>query len=155
MINIIENGGKIMKKLIDLLNKQVANFGVLYTKFHNFHWFVYGKHFVSYHEFFEKLYDEAAENLDAVAERVLMLGGKPLASLKEFLENTSIVEATKQFTVDEMLKETLSDFQKINSEIQETIKVGQELGDEVTVDLLIGIAKDLQKHIWFIESMLK
>lgn len=155
MINIIENGGKIMKNLIDLLNKQVANFGVLYTKFHNFHWFVYGKHFVTYHEFFEKLYDEAAENLDAVAERVLMLGGKPLASLKEFLENTSIVEATKQFTVDEMLKETLSDFQKINSEIQETIQVGQELGDEVTVDLLIGIAKDLQKHIWFIESMLK
>ena len=42
-----------------------------------------------------------------------MLGGKPLASLKEFLENTSIVEATKQFTVDEMLKETLSDFQKL------------------------------------------
>ena len=36
MINIIENGGKIMKKLIDLLNKQVANFGVLYTKFPQF-----------------------------------------------------------------------------------------------------------------------
>ena len=107
-----------MKNLINHLNKQVANFGVLYTKLHNFHWFVYGPQFVRYHELFEEYYDEITEHFDAVAERILMLGGKPVASLKEFLELTSIEEVTTQLTNEEMLQITLDDFQKVDGELK-------------------------------------
>jgi len=144
-----------MKQLTKQLNQQVANFGVLYTKLHYFHWFVEGPQFKQLHEFFEALYDETTNHLDAVAERLLMLGEKPLATLKEFLEFASIKEASGKFTGTEMFEQTMNDFKMVDKEIKETIKVAQGLEDEVTVDLLIGIAASLQKHIWFINASLK
>ena len=70
-----------MNKLEQLLNKEVANFAVLYTKLHNFHWYVKGSLFFQLHGKFEELYDEVTEIYDEIAERILMIGGKPVASL--------------------------------------------------------------------------
>jgi len=145
-----------MKNLVNLLNREVANFGVLYTKLHNFHWFVQGVQFYPLHGLFEKLYDEVTEHFDAVAERILMLEEKPYATLKEFLANATIQEATGlENTNAKMLQSIVVDFQLINKELQETIEVSQELGDEVTVDLLIGIQASFQKHLWMLKSTLK
>ena len=36
-----------------LLNKQLANWNVLYTKLHKYHWYVKGPHFFTLHEKFE------------------------------------------------------------------------------------------------------
>jgi starvation-inducible DNA-binding protein len=143
-----------MKELVKLLNREVANLGVLYTKLHNYHWFVKGNQFYTLHELFEKLYDEVSEHFDAVAERILMLKEKPLATLKEFLENATIAEATGKETKDEMLKVTVADFEKLNKEFYEVVRKAQELGDEVTVDLAIGILSSLQKHIWMLKTTL-
>ena len=37
------------QQLIELVNKQVANWTVLYTKLHNFHWYVKGPNFFTLH----------------------------------------------------------------------------------------------------------
>lgn len=144
-----------MKKLIDNLNREVANLGVLYTKLHNFHWFVDGVKFFELHEKFEQLYDEVTENFDAVAERILMLGGTPFATLKEFLANATIKEASGKIDGKEMVVEVLKDFELLEKEITETIKIAQDLGDEVTVDMLIGMLASLQKHNWMLKTYLK
>ena len=44
------------KKLGTLVNKEIANFSVLYTKIHNYHWFVNGPHFFELHQKLEELY---------------------------------------------------------------------------------------------------
>ncbi|MEW8986778.1 MAG: DNA starvation/stationary phase protection protein, partial [Bacillus sp. (in: firmicutes)] len=72
--------------LIQAVNKQVANWTVLYTKLHNYHWYVKGRHFFTLHTKFEELYNEAATIIDEFAERILALEGKPVATLKEYLE---------------------------------------------------------------------
>lgn len=46
-----------------------------------------------YMEKFEEFYNEAATNVDQIAERILTVGGKPVATLKEYLEGSSIQEA--------------------------------------------------------------
>ncbi|MDV2888476.1 ferritin-like domain-containing protein, partial [Alkalihalophilus pseudofirmus] len=66
---------KTMKKLSDTLNKQVANFSVLYMKLHHYHWYVQGENFFTLHVKFEELYTEAALHLDTIAERLLAVGG--------------------------------------------------------------------------------
>lgn len=144
-----------MERLIKDLNKQVANFGVLYTKLHNFHWFVEGMQFYPLHELFEKLYDEVTEHFDAIAERILMLGHRPAASLKEFLNLATVKEALGTEKQVEMLKSVVADFEQVDRELQETLEVAQELGDEVTVDLLIGIKASFQKHLWMIKTTLR
>ncbi|MGO4274881.1 Dps family protein, partial [Paenibacillus sp. TAF58] len=46
-----------------ILNKQIANWGLLYVKLHNFHWYVKGNQFFTLHVKFEELYNEAALNV--------------------------------------------------------------------------------------------
>src|SRR5690554_4061158 len=139
-----------MEKLLTMLNKEVANFGVLYTKLHNYHWFVKGNQFYRLHEVFEELYDEVTEHFDEVAERILMLGGKPVATLKEFLEIATIKEATGNETNTEMVQAVINDFELLIKEFTEIM----EIADEVTVDLLLGIQASLEKHIWMLKTTL-
>lgn len=144
-----------MKKLVNNLNRGVANLGVLYTKLHNYHWFVDGVKFFELHEKFEELYDEVTEHFDAVAERILMLDATPVATLKEFLENATIKEATGKLDGKQMVEDLLNDFNLLNKEIAETVKLAQEAEDEVTADLLIGITASFQKHAWMLKAYLK
>ncbi|MDP2426226.1 MAG: Dps family protein [Candidatus Izemoplasmatales bacterium] len=144
-----------MNNYTHLLNRQVANFGVLYTKLHNFHWFVKGFQFFQLHELFERLYDEVTEHFDAVAERLLMLDLKPYASLKDFLANTSLQEATGKEELLDMVKSTIADFEVVNKELAELIKGAQDAADEVTVDLALGIQSSIQKHLWMLKSTVK
>jgi len=140
-----------MKELVKKLNQQVANFGVLYTKLHNFHWFVKGKKFYEYHELFEKFYDEVTEHFDEVAERILMLGETPLATLKEFLEHATIKEAeSNNLTAEQMIQETINDFTQINDELMDALKEA----DDVTADVIVGIQASLQKHVWMLKALL-
>jgi starvation-inducible DNA-binding protein len=143
-----------MSSYKQLMNREVANFGVLYTKLHNFHWFVKGFQFYQLHQLFENFYDEATETFDAIAERLLMIGEKPFATLTSFLANATIKEATGNETKDEMVKATLADFKLINGELTEIVKLAQEAGDEVTVDLILGIQGAIQKQIWMLTAVL-
>ena len=59
----------------EIVNKQVANFSVMYIKLHNFHWYVKGEQFFTLHEKFEELYTETATIIDDLAERLLALEG--------------------------------------------------------------------------------
>ncbi len=80
-------------ELITAVNKQVANWTILYEKLHNYHWFIKGHHFFTLHGKFEEFYDEAAGYIDELAERILSIGGKPIGTLKECLEIATIKEA--------------------------------------------------------------
>ena len=144
-----------MNKLEQFLNKEVANFGVLYTKLHNFHWYVKGPLFFQLHAKFEELYDEATEVYDAFAERILMIGGKPVATLKGNLELATIAEATGLETKEDMIKSVIQDFKKLDSELKEGIHLAEAVEDDVTVDLLTTTRASLQKHIWMLSELLK
>jgi starvation-inducible DNA-binding protein len=139
-----------MEKLITMLNKEVANFGVLYTKLHNFHWFIKGDKFFELHVKFEELYDEVTEHFDAVAERILMLGDKPKATLSEYLKLTTLKEATGSETTNEMVEAIINDFTIVINELEAAI----ELSDKVTEDLLLGIQASLEKHRWMLKTYL-
>lgn len=144
-----------MNKLEQLLNKEVANFAVLYTKLHNYHWYVKGPLFFQLHAKFEELYDEATEIYDELAERILMLGGKPVATLKQSLELASIAEASGLETKEEMIKVVINDFRQIDTELKEGVKLAEGLEDDVTVDLLTTTRASLQKHVWMLSELLK
>lgn len=144
-----------MNKLHELLNREVANLGVLYVKLHHFHWFVKGKLFFELHAKFEVLYDEITAHFDAVAERLLMINGKPASTLKEYLTLASIAEAKGNESTDEMIQSVIKDFEKLNEEFKEILKVSQDLGDEITVDLALGIQSSLEKHLWMLTTTLK
>lgn len=75
------------------LNKQIANWSTLYIKLHNYHWYVKGSQFFTLHEKFQELYEEAALHVDEIAERLLAVKGKPIATMSDYLKTSSIKEA--------------------------------------------------------------
>ena len=136
------------------LNKQVANFTVLYTKLHHFHWYVKGPTFFSLHAKFEELYDYVAETLDELAERLLAINGKPVSTLKGALELASISEANTFANANEMVQEVVNDFKLLAIEFQEVITLAEDANDQGTADLVLGHKTKIEKDIWLLSAFL-
>ncbi|MDF2680923.1 MAG: starvation/stationary phase protection protein [Brevibacillus sp.] len=138
-----------------ILNKQVANWTVLYTKLHNFHWNVKGPHFFTLHQKFEELYTEASGHIDTLAERVLSIGGKPIATLAACLQTASISEANGNETAEQMVSSVIRDFTLLVDELKDARKAADQANDEATSDMLLSIQSGLEKHIWMLKSFLQ
>lgn len=143
-----------MSTLINLLNKQVADWTVLYMKLHNFHWYVKGPNFFTLHTKFEEMYNEAALHIDELAERILTLGGSPIATLQEALNASQIKEASGGESADEMVQELVQDLDKVLSGLQEGMKAAEDAGDEATGDMLLAIHASVEKHQWMLKAYL-
>lgn len=140
--------------LEQILNRQVANLNVMYTKLHNYHWFVKGEQFFSLHAKFEELYDDVTLKMDEVAERLLSIKGVPAATLKEYLELATIQEATGKEDTRGMVQTLIEDFATVAEEMAEGIELAEEASDQPTADLLIKIRNDLEKQQWMLRSFL-
>ncbi|BDH62685.1 general stress protein 20U [Lysinibacillus sp. PLM2] len=141
-------------KLNTQLNELVATWSVLYTKLHNYHWYVTGNQFFTLHAKFEELYNEVTLNLDEVAERILTKGGKPVATLKEHLELSHVQEATGSETPEEMVQITINDFKTIMKLIKVAMRQAAEDGDDRTEDMLNATFQSLEKHTWMLNAFL-
>lgn len=144
-----------MNKLHNLLDVQVANFSVLFTKLHHFHWFVEGPQFFALHAKFEELYDHVNELYDAFAERLITLGGKPGSRMKDYLAKATLKEAGAEKSAAEMLASLIKDFEAIVIDLKLLTKVAQEEGDEATADLAIGTIGEFEKTLWMLKVTAK
>ncbi|WNF37528.1 DNA starvation/stationary phase protection protein [Bacillaceae bacterium IKA-2] len=142
------------ENLIKSLNSHLADWSVLFTKLHNYHWYVKGPEFFTLHVKFEEYYTEAATYIDTIAERILTIEGKPLATLKEFLEVSSIEEASSKEVSKEMVAILTADFEKVIANSNETIELAEADGDESTADMFIGIKTSLEQHVWMLKAYL-
>jgi starvation-inducible DNA-binding protein len=142
------------RPVTDVLNRQIANWSVLFVKLHNFHWYVKGNQFFTLHQKFEELYNEAAQHIDELAERLLAIQGKPPATMKQYLELSSIKEATNTENANQMVETLIKDFETVITELKEGMEAAQAAGDEPTSDMLLAIHTSLEKHRWMLSSFL-
>ncbi|MDN7240171.1 DNA starvation/stationary phase protection protein [Planococcus sp. N028] len=136
------------------LNVQVATWSVVYTKLHNFHWYVKGHQFFTLHVKFEELYNEATGYMDEIAERLLALGGKPVATMTEQLKLSVVKEATSKESSDEMVQTVVSDYDTIMKSLKRGMDLAAEDGDDMTEDMLNAIHQNLEKHSWMLSAFL-
>ncbi|MDW0110184.1 Dps family protein [Sporosarcina aquimarina] len=141
-------------ELIKELNTQVSSWSVMYTKLHNYHWYVKGKQFFTLHAKFEELYDEATQHMDDIAERILTLGGKPTAKMTEHLSEAVIKEASGNEKAEEMVAAIVSDFDEIMKSLKNGMKLAGDAGDFMTEDLLNAIYQSVEKHQWMLNAFL-
>jgi starvation-inducible DNA-binding protein len=138
-----------------VINQQIANWNVLYTKLHRFHWYVKGPHFFTLHAKFEELYEEAAVTIDEIAEQLLTIGGSPISTLKEYLQLATIEETSENLTAEEMVQTIVHDFSLIIDELKAGMEVAEQHNDEVTSDMFLGLIGKLNKHNWMLQSFLQ
>lgn len=138
------------------LNNLVATHGVFITKLYQHHFYVQGPHFFTLHIKFEDLYKETTEHFDELAERLLAIGGKPYATLQEFLEHSSIKEKpyTEKVPAEEMVVSVVADFRILRDDLAAAITLTGEEGDDVTQDILIAYKTEVDKNIWMLQAFL-
>ncbi len=141
------------KSLIEQLNRNVANLQLLYVKLHNYHWNVKGPQFFSIHQVTESYYEYITEQYDAVAERILQLGAKPLATMKEYLQTATLNEETgNSFEPAFILDHLIADFEQLRNDFVEISKLANELNDVTTAALADENVAWFEKAIWMLKS---
>ena len=139
--------------LINFLNQLLSNHFILYVKLHRYHWYIKGKNFFRLHEHFEELYDRLADQLDEVAERIIMISGQPLATMSMYLKQGTLEEANADDTETEMIAQLIHDLEKVANEIRETgLTLTAEFADEPTNDLLIEQLAAFEDELWMLRS---
>lgn len=144
------------RDIVHCLNKYLADLEVEYVKLQNFHWNVTGMGFFVFHEKLEELYKVFRDEIDKIAERILMFGCKPVASLHEFLHHASIKEGpSRNINSSTISKIICDDFDKLLEDAREIVELAQENDDEYTIVLLADHIGFYEKNIWMFSSYLK
>lgn len=139
------------------LSQLLADEYVLLTKTRNAHWNVIGPDFHAMHLFFESQYNQLAETVDEVAERIRSLDYFPPASLAEFITLTTLSEVmggghNSQFYVNTLLEDHESVIQMMRPWIDE---IEDEYGDAGTADFLTALVEQHEKMAWMLRAHLE
>ena len=132
------------------LHQLLADFQVYYTNLRGFHWEIKGHGFFVLHSKFEELYDDAAEKVDELAERILMLGGTPENKFSEYLKKAHVKEVSGVSCGGEAIDHILATYKHLIQEERKLIELADEAGDVVTADLLTGYLKEQEKMVWML-----
>lgn len=137
-------------------NHIVANLAVLWTKLHQYHWYVKGPHFFVLHEKFEELYKDVAKWYDEIAETLLAMNAKPFSTSKQNTQYTFLNEneADKYISAENMVENIIDDFRSTRDVTYRAIYLAEEQGQKVLEDVLIDFKGYLDKQIWLLQSFL-
>ena len=137
------------------LNRLLANYQVHYQKLRNFHWNVEGPYFFELHEQFEVEYSEVRQQIDTLAERILILGTKPYSTLAQYLEVAEIKEAEGELTAYQMVGEVLRDYKLLLSLMSVLFESLQKTKDVATEDMITEFMRRIEKRHWMFSSWMK
>jgi len=135
----------------------LADESLLYAKTRNFHWNVEGPHFGPLHKLFEAQYNELAEMIDSIAERIRKVGHYAVGTLSGFLNLARLLEHDGEGdgTDRDMIQALLDDHETIIREMRNTIdKADNTYKDAGTADFLTGLMEQHETMAWMLRAHL-
>lgn len=137
-------------KVVESLQQLLADYQVFYANLRGFHWNIKGHGFFVLHSKFEDLYNNAAEKVDELAERILMLGGVPKNKYSDYLKVSNIKEVEGVTNGDEALNNILETYSHFIVEERKLLAVASQAGDEATVAVMSDYLKEQEKMVWML-----
>ena len=145
----IENG------VIERLQQQLANAFLLYANYKKYHWQSYGPLFRELHLLFDEHAQAILGTIDELGERVRILGGDPIADPRQFIELGAVDIAAAGLNMRGMIEEALSNHACVVQGTRQAIYRADEVGDQVSADLLTHIIGIHEKQEWFLREILE
>jgi starvation-inducible DNA-binding protein len=129
---------------------------ILYSLYKKHHWQMRGPTFEQLHLLLDKHAGEQLELIDALAERVQMLGGVAIADPRHVAEITAIERAPDGVEeVPAMLSRLLSAHETIITAVRAAIEQTSANGDGGSNDLLMGdVLRTHEQQVWFLAEHL-
>jgi starvation-inducible DNA-binding protein len=143
---------KVCRASCEALNQLLADTMTLRDLYKKHHWQVAGHTFYSLHLLFDKHYDEQAELVDAIAERIQLLGGLAVAMAPDVAELTRVERPPRgREEVPVQISRLLEAHELIITAAREAAETASDAGDEGTNDLLISdVLRTNEMQVWFV-----
>ena len=147
---------KIRAESISILNQLLADTMTLRDLYKKHHWQVSGATFHQLHLLFEKHYREQLTLVDAIAERVQMLGGISIAMAADAAEMTVIPRPPRgREEVPVQLSRLLAAHEMVILQVRRGAKKVSALGDDGTNDLLVSnVLRTHEMQVWILSEHL-
>lgn len=143
-------------EIIGFLNKTLASVSDLYAQLKHSHWNIKGKEFISLHLLFDTIAEEVEGQVDIIAERIMTLGGSALGTVQEIVKNTQLrVFPTNIFSAEKILDHLTHNMAILGELSRENMEETEKLNDMVTNEIYVGLARMLDKNLWFLEAHLQ
>ena len=149
-LDYIKLDASAANNVVASLQQLLADYQVFYTNLRGFHWNIKGHGFFVLHSKFEDLYNDAAEKVDELAERILTLGGVPKNKFSDYLKAANVKEVEGISKGDEALKNILETYGYSISEERNILSIASQAGDEATVALMSDYLKEQEKMVWML-----
>ena len=141
---------------VQILNQILADTMTLRDMYKKHHWQMSGATFYQLHLLLDKHYDEQAELVDTIAERIMALGGISIAMAPDVAEMTRIPRPPKgREDVPTQLARLLEAHEIILRQAHEGAEQADDSGDDGTNDLLVSeIIRTNEPQVWFLAEHL-
>lgn len=142
-----------MENIVKDLNNFLSDLNIFYRKLQNYHWNVYGKDFFVLHSKLEEYYDMVNEQIDEVAEHILMLGQQPLGTMQDYLNNSCIVEAKNEKIKDcDVFTNVIKDLETLLTKAKDLKKKADEQSLYSTSTLMDKYIEEYMKNSWMLNQ---
>jgi starvation-inducible DNA-binding protein len=140
-------------KLIEILNRRLADAIDVQLQSRQAYWNVNGPHFMALRELFDQIAESVEVYADQIAEQIVRLGGMAEGTVQAVARRTSFDEyvlatADGKGYIDALVM-MLTSFGK---HVRYASDQASEMKDTDTADLFGGIARGIDKWLRFVES---
>ena len=147
---------KVCEQSITNLNRILADTITLRDLYKKCHWQTSGVTFYQLHLLFDKHYNEQAELVDLMAERIQLLGGISVAMAKDVAEMAQIeTPPSGREEVPAQISRLVDAHEAILKFVRKAARQAADNGDEGTNDLLVSnVIRTNELQTWFVSEHL-
>jgi starvation-inducible DNA-binding protein len=140
------------KESVANLNQLLADTITLRDLYKKHHWQVAGPTFYQLHLLFDKHAGEQSELVDAIAERIQLLGGVSVAMAHDVAETTLVPRPPKgREEVPVQISRLLHAHEIVIKEARAMARRAADAGDDGTNDLLVSdVIRQNELQVWFV-----
>jgi starvation-inducible DNA-binding protein len=140
------------KESVENLNQLLADTMTLRDLYKKHHWQVSGPTFYQLHLLFDKHYGEQSTLIDAIAERIQLLGGVSIAMAPDVAETTLIPRPPKgREPVPVQISRLLHAHEIVLKEARAMARLAAQREDDGTNDLLVSnVIRTNELQVWFV-----
>jgi len=140
------------RQSVDNLNQLLADTMTLRDLYKKHHWQVAGPTFYQLHLLFDKHYEQQNELVDAIAERIQLLGGVSLAMAHDVAETTLIPRPPRgREEAPVQISRLLHAHEIVLKEARTMARLAAEQGDDGTNDLIVSdVIRSNELQVWFV-----
>jgi starvation-inducible DNA-binding protein len=133
----------------------LADTFVLYMKTYAVHWNYKGAKFFSVHKLTEEHYQELAEAIDNIAERIRAKGEEAPISLSNILGSSDLSEMKNQSASDDSaLRELVAGHTLLAKRANQAVKALEQAEDYFSMDMMVDRIGAHEKAVWMLRSFL-